>query len=51
MVVYNYFKYMQDRTEKEKRRKTYSTSELSTEDREFAISSDRNVVEDKGSDS
>ena len=36
---------------KKKRRKTYSTSELSTEDREFAISSDRNVVEDKGSDS
>tara|TARA_Y100000768_G_scaffold148150_1_gene110541 strand:+ start:962 stop:1537 length:576 start_codon:yes stop_codon:yes gene_type:complete len=36
---------------KKKRRKTYSTSELSTEDREFAISSDKNVVEDKGSDS
>lgn len=36
---------------KKKRRKTYSTSELSTEDREFAISSDQNVIEDKGSDS
>ena len=36
---------------KKKRRKTYSTSELSTEDREFAISSDQNVIEDKSSDS
>ena len=36
---------------KKKRRQTYSTSELSTEDREFAISSDKNVIEDKGSDS
>ena len=36
---------------KKKRRKTYSTSELSTEDREFAISSDNNVIRDKASDS
>tara|TARA_Y100000768_G_scaffold148149_1_gene110537 strand:+ start:962 stop:1537 length:576 start_codon:yes stop_codon:yes gene_type:complete len=36
---------------KKKRRQTYSTSELSTEDREFAISSDKNVIQDKGSDS
>jgi len=36
---------------KKKRRKTYSTSELSTDDREFAISSDNNVTKDKGSDS
>ena len=36
---------------KKKRRQTYSESELSTEDREFAISSDENVTKDKGSDS
>ena len=36
---------------KKKRRKTYSTSELSTDDREFAISSDNNVTKDKSSDS
>ena len=36
---------------KKARRKTYSESELSTEDREFAISSDKNVVNDKASDS
>tara|TARA_Y100001970_G_scaffold243464_1_gene308768 strand:- start:170 stop:754 length:585 start_codon:yes stop_codon:yes gene_type:complete len=36
---------------KKKRRKTYSESELSTEDREFVISSEENVVKDKGVDS
>ena len=36
---------------KKKRRQTYSESELSTEDREFAISSDENVIKDKNSDS
>ena len=36
---------------KKKRRKTYSESELSTEDREFAISADKNVVKDTSSES
>ena len=35
---------------KKKRRKTYSISDLSREDKEFAISSDNNVIKDKGSD-
>ena len=40
------------RTELRKRnqRKTYSVSDLSTSDREFAISSDQNIVVDKNSD-
>ena len=35
---------------KRNRRKTYSVSDLSTEDREFVISSDQNIVVDKKSD-
>ena len=35
---------------KRNRRKTYSVSDLSTSDREFAISSDQNIVVDKNSD-
>ena len=35
---------------KRSRRKTYSVSDLSTKDREFAISSDRNIVVDKNAD-
>ena len=35
---------------KRSRRKTYSVSDLSTKDREFAISSDQNIVVDKNAD-